>query len=255
MNAMGCNSCKGFGAYFKDSVTRAGRAGRVVGTDRLGRAIATDGFGAYYLAVPGQMFSGFSGDFVFDANQVWSEWLAGQCGGSGQPTCTSAISAHAKNAVDSLRAALGKLGYGPLGLSVSWGSADQGAYKSWAANAGLSSSYGMPENAHLSVMQQQIAAGIVTGPNAPVDYSLVDGQVVQTAAVAKGSVQGMSAKTWALIALGGVALISVIVIAKKKKGSQYTSYRKSTSIEPYQGPAMVKATANRRRRHHRKHGR
>jgi len=262
MNAMGCTSCKGFGAYFKDSDRVAhvphnmytGRAGRVVGTDRLGRAIATDGFGAYYLAVPGQMFSGLGAAqaFSFDANQTWSEWMAGQaCSGTNAAACT-----HAKNAVDSLRAALGMLGYGPLGLGQSWGSADQGAYKQWAANAGLTvSNGGLPEQSHLPVMQQQVAAGMVTGPNAPVAYDTVGGQIVQAAAVVKGSVQGMSAKTWALIALGGVALITVVVIAKKKKGPQYTSYRKSTAIEPYQGAGLATATANRRRRHHRKHGR
>ena len=253
-------STAGLGRYFKnrvivnDTVTRAARAaggshaGRVVGTDRWGRAIATDGFGAYYLAVPGQMFSGFGAEaFTFDANKVWSDWLTGGACDKDHPMpCVAA-----KRAVDSLRAALGQLGYGPLSLSVSWGAADQAAYTAWAQAAGLTvNNSGLPEQAHLSVMQTQVSQGMVTGPNAPISYSKVGDTIVQTAATAWAKAKGIGWKTWAII---GAAVVAGVVIYKKRKGKQYTSYKKTTAIEPYRGPSTAMATANKRR--HRKNGR
>jgi hypothetical protein len=255
----GCNgmgfSGNGMGAYFKDRAIRAshggrsvtvGRAGGVVGMDRLGRAIATDGFGAYYLAVPGQMFSGFGAAqaFTFDANQVWADWVVGRaCSGTAPMPCVAA-----KRAVDSLRAALGQLGYGPLSLSVMWGKDDQAAYKAWAQAAGLTvTNFGLPEQAHLPVMQTQVSQNMVTGPNAPVSYSKIGDTIIETGSVVLAKAKGLGWKVWALI--GAAAIVGVVIYKKRKAGKQYTSYKKTTAIEPYRGGQMQPAYSANRRRH------
>jgi hypothetical protein len=310
----GCNgmgfSGNGMGAYFKDkdSVThsphgnRAGtvsRAGRVVGMDRLGRAIATDGFGAYYLAVPGQMFSGFGDSgptgycppgyykradghcvqgptgycppgyykradghcvqgptaskqifsgfgaaqaFAFDSAAVWSDWVASKCTNpddykNNQAMCTI----RGKRAVDSIRAALGNLGYGTSEMSVMWTSADQANYKQWAADSGQSSSSGMPEKGHLQLMEQQISQGMKPGPEAAVSYAVVGGEIVDAGAALLQKAKGLGWKFWALI--GASAIVGVVIYKKRKAGKQYTSYKKTTAIEPYRGGQMQPAYA------------
>ena len=303
----GCNGLggNGFGAYFKDStfhtphVNRAAsvtRAGRVVGMDRLGRAIATDGFGAYYLAVPGQMFSGFGAwtcsscqnqtgtplptplppqqppplppqqplptcgpgvpypcltpktghsgfgaaqAFAFDSAAVWSDWVAGATGcdySSSQNLCVI----KAKRAVNSIRAALGELGYGTSVMSVSWSSADQANYKQWAADSNQTSSNGMPEKSHLQLMEQQISQGMKPGPEAAVSYVKVGNEIVEGGSALLQKAKGLGWKVWALI---GAAAVVGVVIYKKRKGKQYTSYKKTTAIEPYRGGQMQPAYA------------
>ncbi len=109
----------------------------------------------------------------FNAASVWSDWMTGQgCGLPGTLDQTVACGA-AKRAVDTIRAALGALGYGGLGMGVSWGSADQAAYKKWAKDAGLQSTTGLPLKDQLVVMEEQLSRGLTPGPEKPVEYEMV----------------------------------------------------------------------------------
>lgn len=145
-----------------------------------------------------------AGGVEFSAADVWSNWMAGQTCGQPNGDCESA-----KAAINVIRVALAKLGYGEQSLDAMWGPHDMNSYKAWAAGAGLTSN-GMPLHDQLSVMETQLAAHQKPGPEAAVDYQYVEGS---------GStfLQKFGMGTVGMIVLGLVAISGVGYLAFRKK--------------------------------------
>lgn len=129
---------------------------------------AAAGFGRY---VP---MRGFGADVAgnFNAASVWSDWSQGTMCGTAGPDL---YCAEATRAVNMIRAALAKLGYGELPMGQPWGSLDQAAYKAWARDASLNSPAGMPLKDQLSVMELQLSRNLKPGPKPAVSYEEVPG--------------------------------------------------------------------------------
>lgn len=149
--------------------------------------------------------SGLGADVDFSAAAVWSDWQTGRACGT-TTVDQAGVCAAATRAVNKIRYALSQLGYGTMVLNKPWGSADQAAYKAWAADAGSNSPYGMPLQADLQKMELQLKAGAVPGPETPTEYveDKVTGQLIpaESSGLAVG---GMSRN--ALIAIGVVGLL------------------------------------------------
>jgi hypothetical protein len=185
---------------------------------------------SYYTFTPRQVYpaAGFGalGGIEFNGAAVWSDWVACDNAYKASVAAGTPFSGHpsCKRAVDAIRAALGQLGYGKLGMGVAWGSADQGAWKDWAAKAGVAPSGGMPTKDGLAVMDAQIAKGVKTGDKAAVDYTLVDGNYVETSQLTDGTAKaGIDWSTWGLVALGVAGVGAVAIVASKKKGRRSSS--------------------------------
>ena len=182
---------------------------------------------SYYMFEPGQVYAGCgstAGGVDFNGGQVWADWVAcdkayraSQAAGtsfSGHPSCN--------RAVDSMRAALGQLGYGGLNMGTSWGSGDQAAYKQWASDAGVAASGGMPTETGLKVMETQIRAGVTPGPQEPIAYTKVPGTdtYIESSKVETATAE-IGWSKWGLLALGAAGVVAVAVVAgKKKKGKK-----------------------------------
>lgn len=174
---------------------------------------------SYYLFEPGQILSGCgaAGGIGFNGSQVGSDWNSCAAAWTKSQTVVPAC----QRAVDAIRAALGQLGYGGLGMGASWGSGDQAAYEQWRTDAGLSRSKGgrgMPDSDHMAVMERQLSAGLTPGGQPPIEYTKVGTEYVPTSAVTpQQAAVGWS--KWGLLALGAAGVVAVAVVAgKKKKG-------------------------------------
>lgn len=204
--------------------------------------------GAYYQFTPGQVYqnphynngmthfySGYGGSccgalgasndgFVFNGSQVWADYMTGQkCGASYTDSSGKSVPygdqasacAAAKNAVDSIRAALGKLGYGALAFGKPWGSADQAAYQRWVDDMSLSPSpagRGMPAQSHMAVMEKQVNAGETPGPQDPLQVQKVGGEYVRGDG-------GVSTAGTGIVLLGvlGLAVVGGLVLVSKRR--------------------------------------
>ena len=134
-----------------------------------------------------------------------------------------------------MRAALGQLGYGRLGMGVSWGSSDQAAYKQWASSAGVAPSGGMPTKAGLAVMDEQLARGAKPGPEASVEYEKVGDQYVEASKLTAGAPvaeAGINWSTLGLIGLGAAGVVAVAIVASKKKKGAPTRPRAGLTGPP-----------------------
>jgi hypothetical protein len=197
---------------------------------------AMQGMGAYYTFQPGKVYSGYGavatgGGIDFNATTVWSNWLG--CKTCYMPDASGAIQTSGcpkcKDGVNTIRAALGQLGFGTLPMNEPWGAADQGAYKAWAASVGLPSPNGMPNRDDLFVMEKQLKAGTVTGTQAPTSYTKVGTTYVPSETVGAPGLPGapppakagMEAKDWMLLIGVGVAIVGGVAIYKVyKKGKK-----------------------------------
>lgn len=191
--------------------------------------LGTSGMGSY----------GALGAISFSAASVWSDWLAGSKGDN----------AAGKRAADSIRAALGQLGFGPVSMGAMWGSAqDKAAYGGFVDKYGVTPTSGMPKwwvnQNGLAKLEELVKAGDVVGGGEVVEFHQVGDQLVSGpkpgakpigAGVAKA---GLS--TGAMVGIAAAVLVGVglLAMASKKKGSPSSS---STS------PATTAAAANRRR--------
>lgn len=191
-----------------------------------------NGVGSYYTYSPGETFNGMGAvaeGFVFNGSQAWADWLA--CANAWQ--ASQSVIPQCKKAVDAFRAALGKMGYGALGLGTSWDSSDQAAYQSWLDKNGLPPSpagRGMPAKAHMGVMEQQANSGKVTGSQPVVDYAKVNGEIVPASAVATAQA-GMGGSIWLLLGAAAVG-VGLIYVVKKKKGSKGHPAMKARMSQP-----------------------
>lgn len=174
---------------------------------------------SYYAFRPGQVFSGVGalGAFTFNGSQVGADWNA--CAAA--YTKTQTVIPACQRAVDAIRAALGQLGYGGLGMGRSWGSGDQAAYQQWIDDNGLSPSKGgrgMPDSDHMAVMEQQLKAGAVTGTQPAVEYVKVGDEYVPATTLApEVQTAAIEWSKWGLIGLGAAGVIALAVVASKKK--------------------------------------
>ena len=180
------------------------------------------GMGAYYEYAPHQVFgsyyefvqpgtSGFGafGEVDFVGAEVWSNWLAGQgCSAQNPSSCEAA-----RQAVDTIRAALMQLGYGQLTLGQPWGSKDIASYKAFTTDHNLQSSGGMPSQSHMAVFEQLVSQGSTPGPQPPIAVQKVGTTFVQTPTTARAGLGGLlTVGLLGLAVVGGIA-----VVAKRKK--------------------------------------
>lgn len=193
-----------------------------------------NGMGAYYTYQPGEVFNGFgaaASGFTFNGTQAWADWMA--CVNAYEKT--GAVVPQCKKAVDAFRAALGQMGYGKLNLGAQWGKSDQAAYQSWADKNGLPKSpagYGMPAEAHMPVMEQQVNQKIVTGSQTPVEYAEANGEIVPKSAVTKSIEKaGAGGALWLLLGAAAIGVGAIYVAKKKKKGGKDRPHMKAKMSE------------------------
>ena len=142
------------------------------------------------------------GGITFNAAKAWSGWKA--CSSGGGSACV--------DAVDSIRAALGKLGYGELPFGQPWGGSDSAAIKSFAAEVNLPSS-AIPTEAVLNAMEAMLKEGAKPGPEPSTSVMKVGGTYMTrpsglvTAGIVAAGVVGLAA-------IGGLVLLS------KRKGKK-----------------------------------
>ncbi len=114
--------------------------------------------GSYFTFQPHEIMSGYGGvgfgAFDFSADAIWSDWFVGQACPKVAAAC-----ARAKNAVDTIRAALQQLGYGQLGFGVMWGSKDQQAMKRFSSDLNLAPG-GMPTKGKLAGKPEPVAGWV-----------------------------------------------------------------------------------------------
>lgn len=185
---------------------------------------------SYYTFGPGQIYAasagfGALGGITFNGDQVWSDWVACDAAYRASQAAGTAFRAPAscQRAVDSMRAALGQLGYGGLNMGVAWGSGDQGAWKKWASDAGVAPSAGMPTKVGLQVMDEQIARGAKPGDEPAIEYEKVGDTYVEKKKLEEGAdlyESGIDWTTWGLIGLGAAGVLAVAIVASKKKGKK-----------------------------------
>jgi hypothetical protein len=184
---------------------------------------------SYYTFTPRQVYPtagiGALGGIDFNGEAVWADWSS--CNAVYQASVAAGTQfvppASCKRSVDAMRAALGELGYGKLGMGIQWGSADQGAWKKWAADVGVAGTNGMPTKDGLKVMDAQLAKGTVTGDEKVVEYVKVDGDnYVDKSVFDKDgtATAGIDWSTWGLVALGAAGVAAVAIVASKKKGAR-----------------------------------
>lgn len=179
---------------------------------------------SYYVFEPHQIYpaSGFgAAAFDFNGAQVWADWSdCDRAYRASQAAGTPFVApASCQRAVDAIRAALGQLGYGKLGMGIQWGSSDQAAWKQWAADAGVAPSGGMPTKVGLDVMDAQLSKGATPGKEPVVEYEKVGTHYVESKALAPDVAKAaIDWSKWGLIGLGAAGLVAVAIVASKKKG-------------------------------------
>lgn len=193
--------------------------------------------GAYYTFTNGQRMSGLGGcgcsgmggcgcsglgcgcaglrgfgDIQFNGDTAWSLWT--QCSAVWQasqqvgPTC--------KEAADIIRAGLMQLGYGSLPRGIPWGSADQGAWRSFTSQHGLPSGGGLPTKGGLQLMDELLQQGKTPGPEKPIEMTKVGDEYVESKTVESRAGIG----TYVLLGLVGLGIAggAYYYYGKKKKG-------------------------------------
>ncbi len=165
------------------------------------------GMGACGCGGAGCGCSGFGavdigGGVTFNAAKAWSGWKA--CSSGGGSACL--------DAVDSIRAALGKLGYGELPFGQPWGSSDSAAIKAMAGELNLPSS-AIPTEAVLNGMQALLEQGAKPGPEPSTSVMKVGGTYMS---------KPSGLVTAGLVAAGvvGLAAIGGLVVLSKRKGKK-----------------------------------
>jgi len=180
--------------------------------------------GSYYTFTRGEMMSGLGacgcgsscgcsgfGDITFNGNTAWSLWV--QCSQVWQasqqvgPTC--------KEAADIIRAGLMQLGYGDLPRGIPWGSADQGAWKQFAAGQGIPAGGGLPTKGGLQIMDELLEQGKHPGPEKPIEMTKVGDEYVPAKNVESRAGVGV-AIALGLLAVGVAG--GAYYYSKKKKG-------------------------------------
>jgi len=160
---------------------------------------------SYYL-------SGF-GAIDFSSDAVWSDWLAGANGDN----------AAGKQAANSIRAALGQLGYGPFVLDQSWGtSADKAGYTRFAQQQKIPAASGMPAwwptQVGLIRLGELVKQGGTPGGGPVQEFHEVGGQVVPGASSSSGATRAsMSAGTKVGLVVLGLGLLGGLALMSKKK--------------------------------------
>ena len=144
------------------------------------------------------------GGVEFSAADIWSNWMAGQTCGQDGGDCASAAAA-----INLIRVALAKLGYGEQSLDQMWGAHDMASYKAWASDAGQTSN-GMPLKAQLSIMETQLKQNKKPGPEPVVNYDYVPG-------TDSTFMQKYGLTTIGLVALGLVAVSGLGYMAYRSK--------------------------------------
>jgi hypothetical protein len=168
---------------------------------------------------PGLSF-GF-GAVDFSASVVWSDWLAGSKGDN----------AAGKRAADTIRAALGQLGYGPFKIGVMWGSPeDKAGYTKFTQQTGMPPTSGMPtwwpNQASLQKLEELVKAGGTPGGGPVQEFHTTPAGIVSGPAPgAKALTAGLSTGTKIALAAAAAAVLAGVVLLGKKKGPQPTSAR------------------------------
>lgn len=174
---------------------------------------------SYFQYTPHEQYSGIGGcacsglgiiggggGLDFNAAKAWSGWKACSSGGSG---CL--------DAVDSIRAGLGKLGYGELPFGQPWGGSDSAAIKSFAGEMNLPSS-AIPTEAVLKAMQEMLSQGAKPGPEPATSVMKVGGTYMsRPGGMATAGI--VAAGVLALAAVGGLAIMA------KRKGRKTVSVK------------------------------
>jgi len=190
-------------------------------------------------------YSGLGG-IEFNGAQGWTDQLA--CNAAYQANKTTIP--QCKSWVNLMRAGLAQLGYGQLGQNVSWGSADEAAYKSWCTKNSMTPT-AMPTQDGWTLMQTQVNNNIVTGDQPPVQMTKSGDTFVPTGTVAgAGASTGISPMMIGLIAVGVIGLGAIAIMAKRhgKAAAPVTGSLASAS-------APMKANLGRKHRRHSRHHR
>lgn len=188
---------------------------------------AQNGMGSYYelsgfggMARPSRrVFSGF-GAVSFSADALWSDWLAGAGGNN----------AAGKRAADTLRAALGQLGYGPVAVggmfadSSSGGALDKAAYGKFVSDNGVSPTPGMPaywpNKAGIIKLAELVKAGGNPGGGEVQEFHDAGGTIVAGAAPGAKPLATASLSTGMMVGIAAAAVLGIGALAlfAKKKG-------------------------------------
>jgi peptidoglycan hydrolase-like protein with peptidoglycan-binding domain len=190
--AGGCG-CSGMGAYFPNQRRRGGLRG----------------------------FGSMAG--TFNAAAVWADVLAGSKFVDGKFVGDNAAGSRAAKAV---QAGLSELGYAcpPTG---SFDNATIAQWKSFKSKNGLPPGTGNVQQDGLILMEAQLKAGKVTGPDEPIKYVPGEGgsYIPEESLGTKKAGIGMGM----MLLLGAVVVGGVILYAKKKKGQGSTTMRTGRS--------------------------
>ena len=182
---------------------------------------ALQGYGLGY-------YGGF-GAIDFNADAVWSDWLAGASGDN----------AAGMRAANSIRAALAQLGFGTSQINAAWGTGtDKSAYSSFASQQGIPAPSGMPSwwpsKAGVIKLGELIQSGETPGTQPVTEFHQAGGQFIPGPAPGKAPIAARAPSggaattgvtkaglsTGAMIGLGALALVAVggiALLAKKKR--------------------------------------
>ena len=188
--------------------------------------------GSYYTFNRGQMMSGLGacgcggaggcgcsgcrcsgfGDITFNGDTAWSLWV--QCSQVWQ--ASQQVGPSCKEAADIIRAGLMQLGYGSLPRGIPWGSADQGAWKTFTSQHGLPGGGGLPTKGGLQLMDALLQEGKHPGPERPIEMTKVGDEYVEKKAIEDRAGLG----TYLLLGVLGIAVAggAYYFYDKKKKG-------------------------------------
>ncbi len=169
---------------------------------------------SYYLPLAGL------GAIDFNSGTVWSQWLAGANGNN----------ASGKLAANSIRAALGQLGYGPFTMDQSWGTAaDKSGYTKFAQQQSLAPATGMPTwwptQTGITRLEEIVKQGGTPGGGPVQEFHQVGEQIVPGATAAsatptssKGGVStaSMSSGTKIGLVVLGLGVIGAMALMSKK---------------------------------------
>jgi hypothetical protein len=164
---------------------------------------------SYYQYYPHEVFSGaggcgcgsmgaigIGGGISFTATKAWTGWKA--CSGGSQSLCL--------DAVDSIRAALGQLGYGQLSFGTPWTAPDQAALKAFGEAAGLPVPGGIPNEGILQAMEANLKQGTKPGPEPKTNVTKVGGRYMVSPGMGTAGI--VAAGVLAMAVVGGLAVYS-----------------------------------------------
>lgn len=142
---------------------------------------------------------GAFGAVTFNGPAVWQDWLSGANGNG----------AAGARAADTIRAALGQLGYGPFTMGGSWGTdADKAGYSAFVAQQGISAGPNgswWPTEEGILKLQQLVKAGGNPGGGPAQVFTMVDGQFVPGGHAPLSLVAKLGLLAAAVVCVGGAA--------------------------------------------------